>query len=290
MKKVAELPLDADCASFAQWLSEHRVPHQFVEEGGRVALYVTAERAIEVQQALSAYISNSRVKERIDRSVWSPSSGNLLNWHVLARPLRVPVVFVCVIASVVVALVTGFGESGPLLRAMVFSDPFQVMDDTLAQRINAVLHNLSGGQWWRLFSPALLHFNALHLIFNMTWLWYLGARVEFREGSWRIFGLVVMTAVVSNVAQFLVSGPFFGGMSGVVYGLFGYCWLFDMGRKQPVYGVSPVLFGFILFWLVLGFADVTDMLGVGKMANIAHLAGLAAGLLAAGVVRKSRLP
>ncbi len=42
----------------------------------------------------------------------------------------------------------------------------------------------SSQQWqlWRLFSHALLHFSALHIIFNLLWWWVLGGRIE-RLGS-----------------------------------------------------------------------------------------------------------
>ncbi len=286
---MAELPLDAECASFAKWLSEHNVAHQFVEERGKVVLYVATELAVDVQKALSAYMSDSQVRQRIDQNVASPSASSLLRWHMMVRPGKAPVVFVCVVASILIAAVTGFGEGGPLLRALLFADPFLVLDNTPAQRIQAVFYNLAEGQWWRFFSPALLHFNVLHLVFNMMWLWYLGAKVELKEGGGRILGLVVILSFASNATQYLLTGPHFGGMSGVVYGLFGYCWLSDKGKQQPVYDVSPVLFGFMLFWLVLGFTELTYMLGVGKMANGAHLMGLVAGLLAALIVKKARL-
>ena len=34
------------------------------------------------------------------------------------------------------------------------------------------------GQVWRLITPVLLHFSVLHLLFNLAWWWYLGARSE----------------------------------------------------------------------------------------------------------------
>jgi GlpG protein len=67
-----------------------------------------------------------------------------------------------------------------------------------------------------------LHFSPLHLLFNMMWLKDLGGVIEVRRGRWRYLGLVLLIAGISNLAQGIVSGPFFGGMSGVVFGLFGY--------------------------------------------------------------------
>ena len=39
------------------------------------------------------------------------------------------------------------------------------------------------------------------------------------RGSWRYLVFVLLIAIPSNIAQYLWSGPQFGGMSGVVYGL-----------------------------------------------------------------------
>ena len=69
-------------------------------------------------------------------------------------------------------------------------------------------------------------------------------------------------------------GPNFGGLSGVVYGLLGYGWIYRaLNPKQPPL-VSNAIIGFMLIWLILGFAD---MLPVG-MANWAHLGGLLSGM------------
>ena len=66
----------------------------------------------------------------------------------------------------------------------------------------------------------------------------------------------------------------FGGLSGVVYGLLGFCWIYSaLNPKQPAL-VTTAIVGFMLVWLVLGFADV---LFVG-MANWAHLGGLVSGM------------
>ena len=44
-------------------------------------------------------------------------------------------------------------------------------------------------------------------------------------------GLVLVIAALSNLGQYFVSGPNFCGISGVVYGLFGYIWM--KGRFDP---------------------------------------------------------
>ncbi|MCR3984848.1 rhomboid family intramembrane serine protease GlpG [Aeromonas caviae] len=129
-------------------------------------------------------------------------------------------------------------------------------------------------QAWRYVTPAFIHFSVVHLVFNLLWWWYLGGQIEQRLGSGKLFILLIVGAALPNIAEFFVSGPRFGGLSGVVYALLGYSWL--RARLQPDCGLAmpPALMGFMLVWLVLGFLD---MLGT-PTANMAHLVGLLVGL------------
>ncbi|WP_323933013.1 rhomboid family intramembrane serine protease GlpG [Aeromonas caviae] len=129
-------------------------------------------------------------------------------------------------------------------------------------------------QAWRYVTPAFIHFSVLHLVFNLLWWWYLGGQIEQRLGSGKLFILLIVGAALPNIAEFFVSGPRFGGLSGVVYALLGYSWL--RTRLQPDCGLTmpPALMGFMLVWLLLGFLD---MLGT-PTANMAHLVGLLVGL------------
>ena len=139
-------------------------------------------------------------------------------------------------------------------------------------------------QAWRYVTPAFIHFSVLHLVFNLLWWWYLGGQIEQRLGSGKLFILLLVGAALPNIAEFFVSGPRFGGLSGVVYALLGYSWM--RARLQPACGLTmpPALMGFMLVWLVLGFFD---MLGT-PTANMAHLVGLLVGLLQGWLDRHHR--
>jgi GlpG protein len=130
------------------------------------------------------------------------------------------------------------------------------------------------GEVWRLITPILLHdpSNFLHLIFNMFWLFDLGTLIERRLGSFRYVVLVVLVALVSNYAQFLNAGANFLGMSGVVYGLFGYAWV--RGRFEPTSGLylRQQVIVLMMAWLVV--CMLVDQLHV---ANTAHVTGLIMG-------------
>lgn len=129
-------------------------------------------------------------------------------------------------------------------------------------------------QAWRYVTPAFIHFSVLHLVFNLLWWWYLGGAVEKRLGSGKLIVITVISALLSGYVQQKFSGPWFGGLSGVVYALMGYVWL--RGERDPQSGIflQRGLIIFALIWIVAGWFDVFGM----SMANGAHIAGLAVGL------------
>lgn len=132
-------------------------------------------------------------------------------------------------------------------------------------------------QWYRLFGPNFLHFSAMHIVFNLIWWWIFGSQLERVFGSFWLIVLFVVASLFANISQLLFNGPDFGGMSGVVYALFGFVWW--IGWLRPHWGIS-IPNGFVVFlliWLALGY---TDMLFV-NMANQAHTFGLISGCLLA---------
>lgn len=140
------------------------------------------------------------------------------------------------------------------------------------------------GQIWRLITPIFLHGDLLHILFNMMWLLTLGGMIESAEGSPRL-GIQVLTfAVLSNVLQAAFAGPFFGGMSGVNYGLFAYVWLVGRFSNEARYQLDQVTIYLMLGWFVacwLGW--------IGNVANWAHTGGLIMGAVWA-TVKIRRIP
>ena len=170
-------------------------------------------------------------------------------------PVNVSVLIACMLIYILAAL------NVPVLAALSF--PPQ-------------LSQLLGLNFWRVFTPALLHFSLMHLVFNLFWWWYLSSMVERERGSGRLLLIVLLAAALPNLMQFFASGPYFGGLSGVVYALFAYVWL--SGRLNPAGGMSlpDGMAVLMLVWLVLGFTGV-----LGPVANLAHLGGGLIGLVQA---------
>lgn len=165
-------------------------------------------------------------------------------------------------------------ENSSVLRAAFIVPPQSGESTSLAWSRSNLFDELATGQLWRLVTPIFIHFSPLHLIFNLLMLQRFGGAVEFRKGWLRLLGMVLVIAVTSNVGQYVVSGPAFGGMSGVVYGLFGYIWARGRYHPEDDLAMPPNLAFLMMAWFVICFSGA-----VGAVANTAHAAGLGMGCL-----------
>ena len=139
---------------------------------------------------------------------------------------------------------------------------------------------LKGNEWWRLITPMFIHFSLTHLIFNSLWIYILGREIEQLDGKIIFIFLILFTSISSNYFQYSFSGPsLFGGLSGVVYGLLGYCFVSETFLRTNKFSFPPAIYLFMFFWLLIGFTGFLDLLGFGKIANFAHLGGLLSGIL-----------
>ncbi|MGZ3788680.1 MAG: rhomboid family intramembrane serine protease [Bacteriovorax sp.] len=132
------------------------------------------------------------------------------------------------------------------------------------------------GQIWRLITPIFLHMNFLHILFNMLWFKDLGYLIEYNFGKNFLIPFVLLSGLVSNVCQYLVSGPEFGGMSGVLYAMLGFIWVYKKLHTDFEYSLPRFDIGMMIGWF---FLCLTGALG--PIANTAHGTGLVAGIMAA---------
>ena len=149
----------------------------------------------------------------------------------------------------------------------------------ISEYFHPVLPEILGGQIWRLFTPIFLHFGIFHIVFNMMWTWELGRIIELKQGRTILLILCLVSGAVANVSQYLVSGPVFGGMSGVVYALFGYLWIQGLTNVRFGIRLNPAIVYLMLGWFVVCWTGILEKLfGLG-VANTAHTAGLVSGIL-----------
>ena len=147
------------------------------------------------------------------------------------------------------------------------------MTDWSSGQPDLTLPEIRHGEVWRLFTPIFIHLSPLHILFNMLWLRDLGSMIEGRQSSLHLLILTLVIAGCSNLAQCYTSGPVFGGMSGVVYGLLGYIWM--RGKFDPASGlyVHPSTVWMMIIWF---FACLIGI--IPHVANAAHAAGLVIGM------------
>lgn len=176
-------------------------------------------------------------------------------------PGSTPLTFILMAASVLVTFFAS-GEAGLALRLQVF---ISTVHDNLVE--------VRQGEVWRLVTPIFLHFGIVHLLFNMMWLMDLGRAIEARRGAVFFLVFLLAVAVMSNAGQFFMTGPVFGGMSGVVYALLGYVWMQSRFNPWSGFVLHPMTVQMMLFWYVLCLTGL-----VGNIANTTHTVGLVMGV------------
>jgi GlpG protein len=296
MRQIATLPEGDAARRFADYLLTLKIDTRLEREPGGWALWVCDEdRVLQAREELAEFTRNPadpryasagptaaalrREESKAEEQYRRRQVRLRERWGDPTRVYR-PLTIALVVASVAVALASNLGKQpGPLLQALYISSYEQA-----GQFIYwPGLGQIRSGEVWRLVTPIFVHFGILHLVFNMLMLLDLGGRVESRRGSLRLLLLVLAIAIPSNLAEYFVSfnafrlsfqpSPLFGGMSGVLYGLFGYIWM--KSRYDPSLGLAlyPNEVVIMMAWFVLCLTGV-----IGAVANVAHAAGLVVGL------------
>jgi GlpG protein len=188
------------------------------------------------------------------------------------RPLvaQLPVTMLMIGFSIVVAILSHFGMS---IKPGSFTESLFISSRIL---VPPALPEIARGELWRFVTPIFLHFGWLHLIGNMYMLFVLGGSVESAKGPWKYLGLVLFIGVLSNFGQFVASGPNFGGMSGVDFGLFGYLWMKSRYAPEEGFFMPQYVVVQAMIWMGLCIFRV-----IPHVANTAHTVGLVAGMIVA---------
>lgn len=132
------------------------------------------------------------------------------------------------------------------------------------------------GEWWRIFTPVLLHDGLMHIGFNMWALWVLGPQIERGVGSWPFVGAYLASAAVGGAFVYVFGGPqdIAVGASGAIFGLFGIWLNWAVRRRNTAQG--RMLLRQIGFLLLL---NAALPLLIPNIAWEAHLGGLIAGFV-----------
>ena len=188
--------------------------------------------------------------------------------------------FYIIALAIFLTLFTNFGLNN-FLEPLLF----------IKTNLNSSFENtyLINNEWWRLIAPTFVHFSMTHLVFNCLWIYILGSRIEKLDGLSVFLFIFIFTGILSNAGQFFWTQQYlFGGLSGAVYGLLGYCFIIELDGRHGRYGLPEALYLFMFIWLLVGFTGVLSFFGFGNVANTAHLVGMIAGFII-GLITKYRL-
>jgi GlpG protein len=305
MRQIGLLPDPELARTFTDYLYTLSIPAQSLPEDGAWAIWICDEdhvargreelRTFESSPADPRYTQAARAARALRRQEELAEEAYTQRRTISEEegeepapptppPAPRPWTVFLVLSCVGVALGSNFGEemSGPVMQAL-FIAPFERSDNRITwERLDRLVH----GEYWRLITPIFLHFGFIHLLFNMMLMVSLGGMIEEKRGMVRYLLLILVMAAASNLAEYYFSlslrepdvikfepNPLFGGMSGVLYGLFGYAWM--KSRFEPSLGldVSPVQAASLLIWFFLCLAGV-----IPHAANVAHAVGLVLGL------------
>lgn len=264
--------LHQDLRPFSQLLWQRGVDHRIHESAGRQVVTITDESlAAPVEELYRRYLKG-QVAAPGQAMPAVPATGTpAWQQRLVAAPATLVLVVLCVLGAILV-----YSGSDYWLSLLTFQSWFDLGGARFFQPLE---ETLQAGQWWRLWTPMFLHFSVLHLVFNSLWLWEFGRRIEAVQGRGRLLLLVVIIALGSNCSQYLFAhNILFGGMSGVVYGLVGYCWGWSLLRPGQDFGIPRVLIYAMMGLMLLALSGIFTLFGFGAIANAAHFSGFILGL------------
>jgi len=287
MFKVLEVSSEEDLSQLGRLLWQKKISHRIHRVENRQILTVAnneqASQAIAYYEQWRQGLIQPDKTDSVDFTSYFSSREFLVKF--IRAFARAPLSLVVIITCTVLAFAAPLESMNELARAMLFPD---FSFGTRLINLETVVDNFTFLHLMKMITPIFLHGGLVHLVFNMLWVWEFGRRIEAVQPSLALLMLIIITALFSNTVQFLYGGSiFFGGMSGVVYGLFGYIclWQFIDPRKKLA------LPGALIFFLLLTLFVMTAI-DLDFIADEAHIGGLLTGVLygaiAAGISRIRR--
>ena len=293
MRAIGEISNESDAKLFGDYLYVEGIANDIDEEDGEWTIWVHDDDQLDAASAaLEKFLADPtnatfrkkgakadrlRKQEAIEDSMAHQRQVDVRTQVFGQSSLRTPHLTYGLIGLCVLIFLILQSETGTKLRqTLSITAPMEV-GHMVQWKLG--LPEIKQGEIWRLFSPAFIHFGFLHIIFNMMWLHRLGGEFEGRLGTGWFVVFLLVTATISNLAQYGINlpplfqhGPTFGGMYGVVYGLAGHAWI--RGRQDPRSGIEldESTFTFLMIWFFLCFLPFMPI------ANTAHTFGLLVGL------------
>lgn len=297
--------VDKDDGQFDVWVKEEDRLDKAVAEFDAFEKNPNEEKYTKAVTDASALIEKEIERRRkVKKNVVKVSEG----WPKGASR-KAPLTMVLIGMSIVIAVFSGMWKRpmpeevyrGTFFKSLAFvaveSPDAEKIDEAASGPDDLKLRwaSLRRFELWRLITPVFIHFGVFHLVFNLIWLYQLGRLLEDRFGT-PLFGLLVLlTAAIPNLLQgsmpIVLEGSApnmfpggdlllttFGGMSGVVYGLFGYAWIRSSLDQSSGFMIPQSTVVIMIGWMLLGFTDFDQQWLGFSMANWGHGGGLVVGM------------
>ncbi|MCA9039823.1 MAG: rhomboid family intramembrane serine protease [Planctomycetaceae bacterium] len=309
MRLIGKLDSLEQARTFAEYLLSKNIPSSVDQDESGWDVWIVEEDHIETARAeLEAFKQDPQAEKyktgavagrkqlKVVQKQQRKQAARNIDVRQQWQPVHIsqcPATLLLIGVSVLVALLSSNAifdvgakvDSGPipLLR---FLNVKQFNIDNPQTLSSWVFHSASHHEYWRYFTPMFIHFGLLHIIFNMMWMRDLGPLIESRTGSFLFLIIALAISLASNLAQFVISSYLtnfpmfnFGGMSGVVFGLFGFIWL--RGKFDAASGLymPPRLLVFLVIYQIICFLGI-----LGPIANWAHLFGFISGAVIGGTI------
>lgn len=266
---IASFPVQQNISFISLHLLERGIKHEIVEEGSHQHLFVDPSQAEKVMAFLKRLSGQGDGQSEVAASR-EGEPGKLK-----AFPLTTALVLLGLL---------GYGMfrwdiTVPLIQYLSFTQiVFHPMGIEYVPFMETYFEKW---QWWRLITPVFIHFSLWHILFNGMAIWELGRRLEIFLGARHYFLLFGLLAIVSNVAQYVMtSASLFGGLSGVLFGYLGLIGVLYRKSRHPLLRLPKGIYILGSVSLLAGIFNVFGFAFDISIANGAHLGGLLAGIIA----------
>jgi len=138
---------------------------------------------------------------------------------------------------------------------------------------------------WILVTSMFLHANVNHLFFNMYALFIFGPLLEQRIGVKRFLSIYIFSGIIAAI----ISSYFYPialGASGAIMGIIGVLIILMPDLKLLLFFIIPMPLWFA--GIIYALTDIFGIFFPSGVGNIAHLVGLACGLLYGLYIKKQK--
>jgi len=301
--KGIETQVDTESGQAEVWVKdEDRFEEALEELGGFKQNPSDSKYASAMSKAKAIVKEEEKKRLKIQKNIVKVSGGNLPK----QRRLTIGIILL----TVIVGLLTEFGERPEKLDDNVVNRTLQFLcieapeSEVLWNRVGGNIDDLRlrfaslmKGEIWRSFTQMFIHLGIFHLVFNMIWFFQFGTLIEHRYGWWKLGLLVLAAAIISSLFQcgvpdawqgsrpgFVADGTLMtggGGMSGVVYGLFGFIWMKSVFDRRAGFRLQQSTVIILIGWLFFCMLPVGMRAQIGfgvPVGNWAHGIGLVVGM------------